>query len=104
MAATQQQQSAPEVAFSPPDSDTQRIEGCESNRQSPPLAEGPQEPTVSIVDKDDHNQNSGPTDSIYAAQDTENALNKQPHTTAETGIESQEALSQRLINTEREVR
>ncbi|XP_056113261.1 coiled-coil domain containing 88A [Rhinichthys klamathensis goyatoka] len=102
MAATQQQQSAPEVAFSAPDSHAQRIEGCESNRQSPPLAEGPQEPTVSIVDKDNHNQNSGPTGSIYAAQDTENALNKQPHTTAETGIGSQEALSQRLINTERE--
>ncbi|XP_048032357.1 coiled-coil domain containing 88A [Megalobrama amblycephala] len=102
MAATQQQRPAPEVAFSPPDSHAQRIEGCESNRQSPPLAGGPQEATVSIVDKDNHNQNSGPTDSIYAAQDTEISGNKQPHTTAETGIGSQEALSQRLINTERE--
>ncbi|XP_067244890.1 coiled-coil domain containing 88A isoform X1 [Chanodichthys erythropterus] len=102
MAATQQQRPAPEVAFSPPDSHAQRIEGCESNRQSPPLAGGPQEATVSIVDKDNHNQNSGPTVSIYAAQDTENSGNKQPHTTAEIGIGSQEALSQRLINTERE--
>lgn len=104
MAATQQQQPSPEVAFSPPDSLAQKIEGCESIRQSPPLAGGPQEATVSIVDKDNHNQNSGPTDSLCAAQDTEKARSEQPHTAAETGIGSQEALSQRLINMEREVR
>ncbi len=104
MAATQQQRSSPEVAFSPPDSHTQRIEGCESNRQSPPLSGSPQEATVSIVDKANHNQSLGPTDSIYAAEDSENTRNKQPYTTAETGTGSQEVLSQRLINTEREVR
>ncbi|XP_067313377.1 coiled-coil domain containing 88A isoform X2 [Pseudorasbora parva] len=102
MAAKQQQRSAPEVDFSPPDSHAQRIEGCESNRQTPPLAGVPQETTVSIVDKDNHNQNSGPTDSIYAAQDTESTWNKQQHTMTETGTGSQEVLSQRLINTERE--
>ncbi|KAL0176077.1 hypothetical protein M9458_028407, partial [Cirrhinus mrigala] len=84
MAATQQQRSSPEVAFSPPDSHTQRIEGCESNRQ-------PQEATVSIVDKVNHSQSLRPTDSIDAAEDSENTRNKQPHTTAQTGNGSQEA-------------
>ncbi|KTG31287.1 hypothetical protein cypCar_00036345, partial [Cyprinus carpio] len=102
MAATQQLRSSPEVAFSPPDSHKQRIEGCESNRQSPPLSASPQEATVSIVDKVNQNQSSGPTDSISAAEDSENTRNKQPHTMAATGTGSQEALSQRLINTERE--
>uniref|UniRef100_A0A8C1TX60 Coiled-coil domain containing 88B n=1 Tax=Cyprinus carpio TaxID=7962 RepID=A0A8C1TX60_CYPCA len=99
MAATQQLRLSPEVAFSPPDSHKQRIEGCESNRQSPPLSASPQEATVSIVNQ---NQSLGPTDSIYAAEDSENTRTKQPHTMAETGTGSQEALSQRLINTERE--
>uniref|UniRef100_A0A672MUX2 Girdin-like n=1 Tax=Sinocyclocheilus grahami TaxID=75366 RepID=A0A672MUX2_SINGR len=102
MAATQQQRSSPEVAFSPPDSHTQRIEGCESNRQSPRLSGSPQEATVNIVHKVNHNQSFGPTDSIYAAEDSENTRNKQPHTMAEAGTGSQEASSQRLINTERE--
>ncbi|KAI2656972.1 Girdin [Labeo rohita] len=102
MAATQQQRSSPEVAFSPPDSHTQRIESCESNRQSPPLSERPQEATVSIVDKVNHSQSSRPTDSIDAAEDSENTRNKQAHTTAQTDNGSQEVLSQRLINTERE--
>ncbi|XP_052471181.1 girdin isoform X1 [Carassius gibelio] len=102
MAALQQQRSSPEVALSPPDSHTQRIEGCESNRQSPLLSESSQEATVCIVDKVNQNQSLGPTDSIYAEEDSENTGNKQPHTAAETGTGSQEALSQRLINTERE--
>lgn len=91
-----QQRSTPEVALSPPDSRVESVEGCESNRHSADR----QEDTVSTADKVNHNQSSRPADFISAGEDDENTRSKQPHTTAEAG--GQEALSQRLINTERE--
>ncbi|XP_051505244.1 coiled-coil domain containing 88A isoform X1 [Myxocyprinus asiaticus] len=102
MAATQQHRSSPEVTSCPTDSHTQRTEDTVSNRQSLPLAGGPEESTVGFGDKVNHNQGSGPTDSLSTAEDSNNTGNKQPPTTPEPATGSQEALNQRLINTERE--
>ncbi|XP_051515017.1 girdin-like isoform X2 [Myxocyprinus asiaticus] len=100
MAATQQHRSSPEVTSSPTDSHTQRIEDSVSNRRSVPLAGGPEESAVSIGDKINHS--SGPTDSFCTEKDSKNKGNKQHQTTPEPATASQEVLSQRLINTERE--
>ncbi|XP_052010341.1 girdin-like [Xyrauchen texanus] len=96
MAATQQHRSSPEVTSSPTDSHTQRIEDSVSNRRSVPLAGGPEESAVSIGDKVNHNQSSGPT-SLCTEKDSINKGNKQHQTTSEPATASQE-----LINTERE--
>ncbi|XP_057204958.1 coiled-coil domain containing 88A [Triplophysa rosa] len=98
MAATQHQESTSEAALSPSDSHAQRIETSVSNTEALQLTADPQETTVRTVDKVNHNQGSGPADSPCATEDSENAENKQARTT----LGSQEALSQRLINTERE--
>nr|XP_055034436.1 coiled-coil domain containing 88A [Misgurnus anguillicaudatus] len=89
-AATQQHQSASDATLSP--CDPQQIKTSVSDTQSLQLTAGPQETTVKTVDKVNLNQVS---DSTGCLEDTEN---KQPHTTAG----SQEALSHRLINIERE--
>lgn len=100
MAAKQQQESASEAALSSSDSHAQRIETSVSNTEALQLTADPQETTVRTVDKVNHNQGSGPTDSPCATEVSENIENKQ----ALTMLGSQGALSQRLIKTEREVR